>query len=431
MTHSAPLKGDAKLIHGLSERIVKAQKPIRILDAIKWDESVEHAFFAKNAEHLPHVDERYYDRNPLSFDPALLRQEFYGIERDIKCTLGQYSDVGNIMLRMCREYRMVLRLLESRGTSEFGQISQELYGSSKDAFYAGGPNINELVATLGDVLLNLHLKTISELDEKRYNAQEAVKKLQEELDPYFAMGDTRVKVVISDGIVSDASAGADTIRIREKAMFSERDLRLLRVHEGWVHIGTTLNGRQQPVCTFLSKGPPSSTVTQEGLAVIMELFTFSAFPSRLSKIINRIHAIDMADEGADFLDVYRFFLNANLEPKEAYSNTVRVFRGSVPNGKAFTKDLAYGKGFILIYNYIRLAIRQGLVERIPLLFLGKTNLEDLAVYQDLMERKLITPPTLVPAQFKDIAALSAWMSFSLFLNKIDVDRLCQDYKHFL
>jgi hypothetical protein len=52
---------------------------------------------------------------------------------------------------------------------------------------------------------------------------------------------------------------------------------IYEVHEGWVHVGTTLNGRSQPVCEFLSIGPPRCAATQEGLAVIMEIFTFRSF----------------------------------------------------------------------------------------------------------------------------------------------------------
>ncbi len=37
------------------------------------------------------------------------------------------------MKRMCREYRMVVRMLEARGTEDFGLISQELYGAASDA----------------------------------------------------------------------------------------------------------------------------------------------------------------------------------------------------------------------------------------------------------------------------------------------------------
>src|SRR5215472_127035 len=35
-----------QLIRSLSDRLVDAQRPIRILDAIKWDDPIERAFFA-------------------------------------------------------------------------------------------------------------------------------------------------------------------------------------------------------------------------------------------------------------------------------------------------------------------------------------------------------------------------------------------------
>ena len=51
-----------------------------------------------------------------------------------------------------------------------------------------------------------------------------------------------------------------TIKIRSDALFNERDVRALEVHEGLVHVGTTLNGQNQPICTFLARGrrPPRS-----------------------------------------------------------------------------------------------------------------------------------------------------------------------------
>ena len=36
-----------QVIHELSEQIVSAQKPIRILDSLKWDSEVEANFFKK------------------------------------------------------------------------------------------------------------------------------------------------------------------------------------------------------------------------------------------------------------------------------------------------------------------------------------------------------------------------------------------------
>ena len=88
-------------------------------------------------------------------------------------------------------------------------------------------------------------------------------------------------VVKDDDIAADAAAGAHVIKLRHDARFSLRELRVLEVHEGWVHVGTTLNGHAQPVCRFLSKGTPSTTITQEGLAVLMEILALASSQRRL------------------------------------------------------------------------------------------------------------------------------------------------------
>jgi uncharacterized protein (TIGR02421 family) len=238
-------------------------------------------------------------------------------------------------------------------------------------------------------------------------------------------------VELSDGIIADAAAGADKIKIRDGLKFSLREIKTFEVHEGWVHLATTLNGMAQPVCTFLSKGPPSSTITQEGLAIIAELFTFSSYPGRVQTLTNRITAVNMAEEGANFFDVYAFYRNEGFSEADSYQSTIRVFRGSTPTGGAFTKDLSYSKGFILIYNYMRLAVQRGLVTRIPLLFVGKTTLEDLHILYDLLEEKILVQPKYVPPQFADLAALSAWMVYSLFLNRLDLRQLAIDFKALL
>ena len=102
----------------------------------------------------------------------------------------------------------------------------------------------------------------------------------------------------------------DYIKIRKDAWFSERDIRMLEVHEGWVHVGTTLNGRVQPVSTFLSKGTPTTTITQEGLALFVEVISFSSHPARLRRVTDRIRAIRMAESGATFLDDLDMLLSA-------------------------------------------------------------------------------------------------------------------------
>jgi uncharacterized protein (TIGR02421 family) len=233
--------------------------------------------------------------------------------------------------------------------------------------------------------------------------------------------------MLSDGIVADAAAGSDYLKIRRDARFNLRELRVLEVHEGWVHIGTTLNGLAQPYCTFLGKGPPSATITQEGLAIIMEVFTFASHPERLSSLTDRVRGVEMADAGATFIDVYRFFTDQGSSAPQAYAQSARVFRGSVPDGRPFTKDLAYHKGFVLIYNFIRLAVRRGLVDMVPILFAGKTSLGDIRTLADLIEEGIVATPKFVPGPFGNPHGLVAWMCYSNFLNSIDLAQVEVDY----
>ena len=417
-------------VYQLSERIVDAQRPIRVLDALKWDLKIKERFLAKKGKALPEVTPEYYQTRPLSFNPAEKKEEFYHIEREIDQKLGLGNGVGTIMVRMCREYREVIRMLEARGTNEFSFISQELYGSVKDAFYPNAPTLEDLGTLLSPALTAVSHATSLPQNVKKYSGEEAVAILGKQLGAYFNEHD-KVRVKLSDDIIADASAGAECLKIRQDAYFSDRDLKVLEVHEGWVHLGTTLNGLAQPICTFLSKGPPSSTITQEGLAIITEIFTFSSFPERMQRLTNRVIAIGMAENGANFLEIYHFFKQSGADENAAYASAVRVFRGSTPEGKPFTKDLAYSKGFILIYNYIRLAVQKGLVSRIPLLFVGKTTLEDLHILEDLVDEGLVTFPQYLPPQFKDLSGLSAWMCYSLFLNKLNLEQLSKNYKHFL
>jgi len=420
-----------QIIRDLSERLVKAQQPIRLLDAIKWDSATQEYFFKHKFKKLPPIDQAYYQQNPLSYDITKKNEEFYDIERDIRHHLGQFSPVGNMMQRMCREYREVVRMIAARGKPEFSKISQELFGSSEDAFFIGNPSLKDLAEMISAALVNLKDHTLTENDKKIYTSEQAVVNLQARMAKYFHTATRNVKVKISDGIIADAAAGADSIKIRSGMMFSERDLRVLEVHEGWVHMGTTLNGMAQPICTFLSKGTPSASITQEGLAIITEIFTFASYPGRLRRLTNRITAIHMAEKGASFIDVFKFFLEQGMNEEVAYNNTTRVYRGSTPDGSPFTKDLCYSKGFVLIYNYIRLAVQRGVPSRIPLLFTGKTTLEDLRTISDLVEEGIIVPPKFLPPQFRDLAALTAWMCYSLFLNRLNLEKIAVDYKDVL
>lgn len=422
---------ELELIKALSKRIIDAQNHIRILDLIKWDDSIKQDFFKHHARKLPAVDEAYYQKRPLPFDPDEKKEEFRGILRDSQNQLGQYSPVTRLIKRQCDEYVRAVQMLASRGTPDFSELSKELYGSPDDVFYAGGPRLSELGSLLFEMLTALDVQLQSEADEKRHTAEQAQEILQKRLSQFFDQHSGTVTVMVSDDMVADASAGADNIKLSQQVMFSDRDLRYLEVHEGWVHVGTTLNGSMQPYCSFLSKGSPSCSVIQEGLAVLTEVITFSSYPGRMRKITNRVIALDKVSQGANFLEVYRYFVECGYSEDDSYKLSVRVFRGSTPNGGAFTKDLSYAKGFVLIYNFIRFAISQHHVDNIPLLFSGKIVLDDIPLLSELKEQGLLTDPVYLPPQFRDLSALSVWMSFSLYLNQFDLNEIQKNFQFLL
>ncbi len=337
-------------VKALSDRIVKAQQPIRILDTIKWDDRIKQEFFNSKCKKIPTVTAEYYQKRSLGFDPKEKNHEFHQIERDLVRKLGQLNPLSVIMRRICREYQDVVYMLDARGTPTFANISQDLYGSAQDVFHVGDPTIANLGSMMEETLSQLlQLDFLSE-EAKTINAQEAVAFLNEKIEEAFP--GEGLRAMISDGIVADAAAGTDYIKIRSDALFNKRDLRVLEVHEIGVHLGTTLNGLAQPYCTFLGKGPPSATVTQEGLAVLMEILSFSSTPDRLMRLINRVRAITLAEEGANFMDIFTFFRDKGLDQEESFTLSSRVFRGSTPDGMPFTKDLTYIKGFVLTYNFM-------------------------------------------------------------------------------
>jgi uncharacterized protein (TIGR02421 family) len=416
-------------VKALSDRILQAQQPIRILDAIKWDDTIKQEFFKNKCRKLPAVSIDYYRNRPLGFEVAEKKQEFYQIERDLVRKLGQLNPLSVIMRRICREYQDVVYMLEARGTPEFSSISQELYGSSQDVFHVGDPTIANLGSMMEATLSQLlSLDSLSE-EPKTILAKEAVVILNEKIENLFP--GEGLRAMLSDGIIADAAAGTDYIKLRADALFNMRDLRILEVHEIWVHLGTTLNGLAQPYCTFLGKGPPSATVTQEGLAVLMEILTFSSTPNRLMRLINRVRAITLVEEGADFMDVFSFFKDKGLDDEESYMHSSRVFRGSSSDGMPFTKDLTYIKGFVLTYNFMRLAVGKGKPDRIPLLFCGKTMIEDMKILVDLVEEGTVIAPVFLPPQFKDLMGLSCWLSFSRFMTSLNFRQLEQDYANIL
>ncbi len=413
-------------VSALSEKVVELQRPIRVLDAIKWNPEAEAEFFRRGAKELPKIDQAYYQSVPLGFDPERKESDLRDLSYMIEKTLGPEDDIGRLLLESVEQYRDVVRMLSARGTPDFYKYSQKLYGSPKDSFFEGQISIMDQGKALYAILSSLENKFLGKEYPKNLTSEDVVTQLRERFDKSFLKD--KIKVCLSDGIVSDAAAGSDVIKIKQGSKFSRKDIDIFEVHEGYVHVATTLNGKSQRVAKFLAKGPPRTAVTQEGLAILMEILTFSTYPLRARAINDRIIGIDKAEEGADFLEVYEFYRTEGYSESESYRNAVRVFRGGVVSGGApFTKDISYCRGFIENYNFIRTAIRRGHPEIVPFLFAGKVHVDDIPMLYQKSIEGIVDAPTLLPSQFEDMNGLAVWMSFSNFLNTVDMNAVSKYY----
>ncbi|MGK5086809.1 flavohemoglobin expression-modulating QEGLA motif protein [Bdellovibrionota bacterium FG-2] len=413
-------------IRRLSQRIVEAQRPIRILDAIKWDPSIEKELRRTHFKHMPKVDAEYYQTVPLGFDPAQKTADLEDIIRDIDATLGVEDELGQLLKASAEQYRDVIQMLLARGTKQFWEWSRKLYGSPKDTFFDDSNKIVDLGRLLYKILNGLKMEDLGADYPRTLSAQETVDLLNKRFYHYFT--DHPVEAKISDGILADAAAGGDVVKIKEGATFSTRDVDILEVHEGWVHVGTTQNGNNQHVAKWLSKGPPRVSSTQEGLAVIMEIFTFRTYPKRARHINDRILSIDKAEDGANILEVIEFFRTEGYTEDECVANAMRVFRGGMPDGGApFTKDISYCRGFIENYNFMRSAIRAGRPQLIPFLFAGKLYVDDVPLLYQKYKEGIIDPPQYLPPQFRDMNGVAVWMTFSSFLNMVDLKKIQEHY----
>ncbi len=317
-------------LKSLSDELLILQKPIRILDAIKWPRHLQADFLTSGGRMLPAVDKAFYDGLPLGFDPRNKYLELKELRDRIRRRLGPQDELGRILQETVDQYMVVIEMLRQRGQPDFLRYSRLLYGSAGDHLRGDRKTLKELGARLCDIFSLPGARHLVRPYPKEFEGEAAVARLQGKLSNYFSDGTVQVK--LSDGIVSDAAAGGDYIKLNSHARFSELDLQVLEVHEGWVHVGTTLNGRQQPYATWLSAGSPRITACQEGLAVLIETLTFSSFPDRAKRISDRVMAIDMAERGADFIEVFRHFVGQGASEHDAYKITQRVFRGGMVEG---------------------------------------------------------------------------------------------------
>jgi len=408
-----PWRSYKEQVASIAQRIVDTQRPIRVLQALRWEPSVEESFRRSRYRELPSVGPEEYAKIDLGFEPKAKMEEFEALAEEAETEFGAKDPIGRILSVTAIEYREVVRMLAARGTKEFYQCSKKLYGSPKDKFPDGKTSVRDLGLALYETLTAISAGDLGPKQPADIDAETAADILNHRFSSYFH--EAAIQVQVDDSMLADAAAGSDYVKIRSGAKFSQRDVDILEVHEGWVHVATSLNGQAQPVAKWLAKGPPRTTAVQEGLAAMLELFTFRSYPKRARKLNDRILAVDKAEDGANFIDVFEWYRTEGYEEDECYANARRVFRGGLTEGDApFTKDACYCKGIVLNYAFIRAAIQSKRADLVPFLFVGKVSHEDIPVLQARVADGVVRQPIHVPPMFRDMNGLAIWTAYSNF-----------------
>jgi uncharacterized protein (TIGR02421 family) len=399
----------------------KAEKPVRILRAVAWGPEVAAGFFAAGEKELPQVNYTPLDVTPVHEALAAARALIDGD--------GPMQD----WLRRCADVIAVAAdMLGSIGTKQFHVQSVRLYGSPQTDLLQCDVRPLDLARQLDSVLGSFHTLDVN-LDAKDahpLNAPELAARMNPILGRHFGAAAPTVEVV--ERLSANALAGARYIRLRKDAVFSDRDLSQLVQHEAFVHIATSLNGAAQTAFPFLAAGHPGTTRTQEGLAVFAELISGAMDPTRMLRLADRVLAIQMAMDGADFLDLYRFFQERTHNKQAAFENARRVVRGGrVEGGAPFTKDSVYLEGLVRVHNFLRIAVQETRVDAIRLLFAGKMDIEDMPAITTLAAHGLCVFPQFLPPWARDLRFLLSYIAYSAFLNRMNLEKVREHYRDML
>jgi uncharacterized protein (TIGR02421 family) len=411
-----------ELLRSVSAEILEAQRPLRVLRSLAWTDDAEHAFFASGARELPKPVYR------LPPGVAEAGERF----RTLRTALAGTGAIETFLRETCDAFSTASRMLLAVGTKDFYYHSVELYGRPASLTADRKTTNLDLAQHFAQVVDGVvgTAPISSPADEETLTAEEVQPLLASRFARFFAGSGIGVEIV--DGLASKAAAGVDGVRLARGARFSQRDLLQLESHEGHVHVATALNGRAQPILAFTGYPSPRTTATQEGLAVLTEFLTQSTSLERLRRLSDRTLAIKMAEDGADFCELYRFFLGRGHDEEAAYDCARRVCRGGLVTGGApFTKDVCYLDGLLRVTNFLRVALVRGHLHHVPLFFAGKIDVQDVPLFGRLQREGVVGEPQYVPAWAQDLSYLTAFMSYAAFLGEVDLSAERRRYEDLL
>lgn len=405
-------------IRKLDSELIESSKKIKVLSALAWPADSENKFL-----------EAWRKKNPVLPAIALHRPV---LSRQIAAldSIASACDLSEPVEKFIGEsawsYATAGRMLESVASPEFTNYSIQLYGRPDRKYKSQDMTPVDAARYFLEVTDNLLGHASMPPTQLDITAEDFAIWLTNQVNEFFT--DDLVTVVLDPDMASKALAGARRIRVRNSAIFSALDKDQLLFHEAFVHTATQLNGKKQPNLKSLGLGAPRTTRTQEGIAVLSEIITGAIDITRLRRVALRVIAVKMALDGADFIDLFRFFLEAGQPELEAVRSAQRIFRGgAVKGGVVFTKDAVYLQGLLEVHTFLRVAIRENKPQLVSSLFSGRLTLADAIRFEPLIESGWIKKPRYMPPWAADIRRVAAMLAVSAFISKIKLDEVKLEY----
>lgn len=396
-------------IQKLDTELVDIGKGIKILSELSWEPKHSKDFLASWESGSPKLPNITYPKRDFSQVKKRLR--------DIMRECERQHPVEEFIYQTAESYYFGAEMVENLGKPEFGQIAAQIYGKPRDTISL--TNVSALDAADHFMSITGNLITASRQNEADVclMADYVKEEMEKVIKPFFKHHP--VEIIIDEKLVSKAAAGASRIRIRNYTCFAPIDIPQLIEHEAFVHTLTLINGRSQSNLKCLGLGAPRTTKTQEGLALFAELITNSIDLSRLRRIAARVRGVEMALNGADFIQVFKFFLECGQTESEGFYSAMRVFRGGDVKGRvAFTKDITYLQGFVEVHRFLEQAIQKERIMDAHYLFCGRLTTPDVVKLEPYFQNKFISPPLYEPKWIKNKHSLMAFLVYSSFTNKL-------------
>lgn len=399
----------------------------RLLDALNWPIEVEEQFFSKDPA-LPDVT---YDVDRDRANTHIRELESFAMTLDVADPIQRW------LVDVARSYADANRMILSVGTQRFHTISVDVYGGPRSPFDADTSNL-DLAVHLERRLAGEDIAPPASIRPKRKKREPRdedildAKAFGKAIDELAALDNMKIDVQIDPRLSAKVVAGTERIRVRSGATFRRSEVLGLFVHEVETHALTAQNGAAQTKLPFLRSGGPRTTRTQEGLAVFAEFHARALSAERMRRIVRRVRLVSMAEDGADFVELYKWLLEQGSAERDAYFDAQRICRGGLITGKApYTKDAAYLAGFCEVYNFLQVVVRGGAREALQLLACGRIALDDLAVLHELRDLGVLTPPKLIPRWMKQWESLLPYFAFTSFLSEIDLAHVLERHRRIL